>query len=101
MIVLAGGGHDGPVTITAPEAPTFADVAGMASELVARTIGFEVVDAERWVDDQVAAGTSEPQVRFTVGMYEAAAGGFFAGVDPLLTELLGRTPRTARDAVAE
>ena len=100
-IILGDGGHDGPVTITAPEAPTFADVAEVASELAGRTVRLEVVDAEQWIGEQVAAGTPEPQARFTVGMYQAAAGGYFAGVDPLLTELLGRTPRTARDALME
>lgn len=98
-IILSDGAYDGPVTITAPEAPTFADVARVASELVGRAIGLEVVDSEQWVGEQVAAGAPEPQVRFSLGMYEAAAGGFFAGVDPLLTDLLGRAPRTARDAL--
>ncbi|GAA1900195.1 NAD(P)H-binding protein [Williamsia serinedens] len=98
-VLLADDAYDGPVTITAPEAPTFAEVAQVASELVGETIGLEVVDAQQWVDEQVAAGAPEPQARFTLGMYDAAAQGFFAGVDPLLTELIGRTPRTARDAL--
>jgi hypothetical protein len=32
---------------------------------------------------------------------EAAAKGFFAGVDPLLATLLGREPRTVRDVLSE
>ena len=35
--------------------------------------------------------------RFTLGMYDAAQQGFFAGVDPLLGTLLGREPRTVRE----
>jgi NAD(P)H dehydrogenase (quinone) len=35
-----------------------------------------------------------------LGMYQAAAGGFFAGTDPLLGELLGREPRSVRDLLA-
>lgn len=100
-IILADGQHDGPVTITAPEAPTFAEVAAMASELAGRTVEFEIVDVELWVDEQVAAGAPEAQARFTVGMYEAAARGFFAGVDPLLAGLLGRPPRSVRDVLEE
>jgi hypothetical protein len=34
-------------------------------------------------------------------MYLAAEQGFFAGVDPLLGELLGREPRTVRDVLAD
>jgi len=33
-------------------------------------------------------------------MYQAAHRGFFAGVDPLLGELLRRTPRSVRDVLA-
>jgi hypothetical protein len=33
-------------------------------------------------------------------MYQAAAGGYFAGVDPLLGRLLGREPVTARQVLA-
>lgn len=98
-VLLADDAYDGPVTITAPEAPTFAEVAQMASELVGEMIGLEVVDAQQWVDEQVAAGAPEPQARFTLGMYDAAAQGFFAGVDPLLTVLIGRAPHTVRDAL--
>jgi hypothetical protein len=32
-------------------------------------------------------------------MFDAAAGGWFAGVDPLLGQLLGRSPATVRDAL--
>jgi NAD(P)H dehydrogenase (quinone) len=39
--------------------------------------------------------------RFTLGMYLAAAEGRFAGVDPLLGELLGREPQTVRDLLAQ
>ncbi|MEH3154712.1 MAG: NAD(P)H-binding protein [Gordonia paraffinivorans] len=99
-IVLSDGGYDGPVTITATEAPTFRDVAAMASQVVGREIGLEIVDADRWVDEQVAAGVPEPRARFTVGMYQAAAAGFFAGVDPLLTELLGRPATGVREILA-
>ncbi len=38
--------------------------------------------------------------RFLLGMYRAAHQGFFAGVDPLLGELLGREPQTVRNVLA-
>ena len=99
-VLLVDGAYEGPVTLTAPAAPTFAEVAGIASDLVGRRIGFERVDPETWVAQQLAAGQPEGRVRFTLGMYEAAAGGYFAGTDPLLGELLGREPRTVRDVLA-
>ncbi len=49
---------------------------------------------------QIAAGQPEFVARFTLGMYQAAHRGFFAGVDPLLGELLRRTPRSVRDVLA-
>ncbi len=38
--------------------------------------------------------------RFLLGMYEAAAGGLFAGTAALLGELLGREPESVRDFLA-
>ena len=99
-VLLADGTYDGRVTITAPAAPTFAEVAEVASDLFGRRIAFERVDPEAWVAQQLAAGQPEGRVRFTLGMYEAAERGLFAGTDPLLGELLRREPRTVRDALA-
>lgn len=39
--------------------------------------------------------------RFSLGMYQAAHNGFFAGVDPLLGTLLGHEPQTVRDVLAQ
>ncbi|MFG6404120.1 NAD(P)H-binding protein [Microbacterium sp. P04] len=100
VVLAAGGGYDGPVTLTAAAAPTFVDVAAMASELAGRPVEVAVVDPERWVADQVAAGTPEGATRFTLGIFLAAEGGFFAGTDPTLGQLLGREPLTARDVLA-
>jgi uncharacterized protein YbjT (DUF2867 family) len=99
-ILASNGAYDGPTTLTATAAPTFEEIAATASELAGRAIRFTRMDAEQWVADHVAAGQAERQARFTLGIYQAAQGGFFAGVDPLLGTLLGREPRTARDALA-
>jgi uncharacterized protein YbjT (DUF2867 family) len=101
VILTSNGGHDGPVTLTAKAAPTFAEIAALASELTGRTIATEVLPADAWVAMRVAAGQPEHMARFTLGMYQAAAEGFFAGVDPLLSDLLGREPRTVRDVLDE
>ncbi|MFE2347153.1 NmrA family NAD(P)-binding protein [Kitasatospora cineracea] len=94
------GAHDGPVTLTAPEAPTFQQVAELAGELSGRPVRCVTVGPEDWVAGQVAQGTPEFMARFTLGIYLAAAQGRFAGTDPLLPALLPRAPRTVRDLLA-
>ena len=79
---------------------TFDEIAGIASEVSGRYIRRVVLDDEKWVDEQVAQGTPEPMARFLLGFYQAAREGRFAGVDPLLRDLLGRQPRTVRDLLA-
>lgn len=100
MILASDGGYDGPTTLTANAAPTFGEVAEIASALTGRTIALEVVDPDVWVAAQLAAGRPEFVARFTLGMYQAAHDGFFAGVDPLLGTLLGREPQTVRDVLS-
>jgi NAD(P)H dehydrogenase (quinone) len=101
VVLAADGAHDGPLTLTAGAAPTFAELAATAAELSGRPVERVVVDPDEWVAGQVAAGQPEFLARFTLGMYEAARDGFFAGTDPLLGTLLGREPRTVRDVLAE
>jgi uncharacterized protein YbjT (DUF2867 family) len=100
IVLASDGGYDGPITLTAAEAPTFAEVTATLSEVAGRQIRFAVLDEDAWLADRVAAGQPEGAVRFLLGMYRAAAEGFFAGTDPLLGELLrdaSRSPRTVRD----
>ena len=87
--------------LTATEAFTMADLAAIASELTGRTIRRLVLDEDEWVAAQIAAGQPEFAARFSLGMYQAAQRGFFAGVDPLLGTLLAREPRTVRDVLAQ
>ena len=100
LILASNDIHDGPVTITAPAAPTFEDVAAIASDLAGRTVTREILPEDEWMSRQVAAGTPEGSARFSLGMYQAAGDGFFAGTDPLLAELLGREPRSVREVLA-
>ena len=101
IILASGGTYDGPTTLTAGAALTFHEVAVLASALTGRKIECLVVDPEEWVADRLAAGQPEFVPRFTLGMYQAAHDGFFAGVDPLLGALLGREPQSVRDVLAE
>jgi NAD(P)H dehydrogenase (quinone) len=100
-IITADHAYDGPVTLTAAESPAFSDIAQIASDIGGRHIAFEVQGADEWIASQVAAGQQESTARFLLGMYQAAAAGYFAGTGPLLGELLHRRPRTVRDALTE
>jgi uncharacterized protein YbjT (DUF2867 family) len=100
-VILAGQRpFDGPVTLTADAAVTFDDIAGLASELTGGDIRRVVVDDEEWVAGRVAHGSPEPMARMLLGFFQAARQGGFAGVDPLLGDLLGRAPRTVRELLA-
>ena len=99
VILASDSPHEGPTTLTASAAPTFVDVAEIASAVSGRTVRAEVLGVEPWVAAQVAAGRPEGMARFALGMFEAAGQGFFAGTDPLLTTLLGREPRTVHAAL--
>jgi len=88
VILASRGAYDGPTTLTASTAPTFQEIATIASEITGRTVEFAVMDQEEWVAAQVAAGQKEFMARFMIGMCQAAHDGFFAGVDPLLGTLL-------------
>jgi uncharacterized protein YbjT (DUF2867 family) len=101
LILAAARPLDGPVTLTAGTAVTFADIAGIASDVTGREIRRVVVDDEEWVSGQVAQGRAETGVRFLLGAFQAAREGRFAGTSPLLGELLGREPRTVRDLLAD
>jgi uncharacterized protein YbjT (DUF2867 family) len=62
VILARPGSFDGPVTLTADHAVTFADIAGMASELTGRDIRRTIVDDDTWVAGQIARGRPAPSV---------------------------------------
>jgi len=97
IILASKDAYDGPITLTAGSAPTFDEIAEIASDVTGRQITVDVIGREKWIAGQIAAGSPERVAGFMLGMYEAAEAGYFAGVDPLLTQLLGREPRTVRD----
>lgn len=100
LILLSNGAYDGPTTLTAKAAPTFEEIAAIASSLAGRAVTCVVMGEQEWIAARVAAGQPEHVARFMLGMYQAARGGFFAGVDPLLGTLLGREPRTVRELLS-
>ena len=101
VILASDGAYDGPTTLTASAAPTFQEIAAIASELTGRSVECVAVDEDEWAAAQIAHGAPESRVRLLLGFFEAAQQGCFAGVDPLLAKLLGREPRTARDFLSQ
>nr|WP_168723366.1 NAD(P)H-binding protein [Streptomyces sp. SAT1]ANO41936.1 NAD(P)-dependent oxidoreductase [Streptomyces sp. SAT1] len=100
-VILTGGrSFGGPVTLTAPTAVTFDDLAEIASDLTGRTVKRIVLDDEQWVAEQITVGVPEQMARTMLTWYQAARAGCFAEADPLLAELLGREPRTVADRLA-
>ncbi|MFC4245181.1 NAD(P)H-binding protein [Gryllotalpicola reticulitermitis] len=99
-LIVSDQDFTGPVTMTARQAPTFAEIADIATAAAGRRIRFEDIDPDDWTRAQLAAGTPAPVAGFLLGMYQAAAGGFFAGTDPTLPARLGREPRTVQDFLA-
>ncbi|GAA4866471.1 NAD(P)H-binding protein [Saccharopolyspora cebuensis] len=101
-IVLTGDrASDGPITLIPPHPVTLDDFARFAAELTGRTVERVVVDDERWIADQTATGVPEPVARFALSLFQATRTGYFARVDPLLAELLGRAPRSAAEQLAD
>ncbi|MEU7225494.1 NAD(P)H-binding protein [Streptomyces chrestomyceticus] len=100
-VLLTGDrSFDGPVTLTAPTAVTFDDLATIASDLTGRTVKRIVLDDEQWVADQLMTGVPEQAARFMLTWYQASRAGYFAEADPLLAQLLGREPHSAADRLA-
>ncbi|WP_244180677.1 hypothetical protein [Amycolatopsis pretoriensis] len=91
-MILAERTVEGPVTLTAPTAATFAD---LAAEHTGREVKRVVVDDEQWVAGRIAAGTPEPMARMLLAFFIAARRGDFAETGPRLEELLGREPLPA------
>ena len=97
VVLASNGAYDGPATLPAGAAPTFEDIAATASELSGRTVKVELMTDDEWLAAQAG---HEDRAHFLLGFYQAARRGDFAGVDPLLAELLGREPRSAREQLA-
>jgi NAD(P)H dehydrogenase (quinone) len=99
VILTHEGRFAGPITLTAAEALDFADVAEIASELAGRAIRRVTVSDEAYGAAQVARGVPLRAVEVFRSIFAASRQGEFAQVDPTLSQLLGRVPRTVRELV--
>ncbi|GAA4495966.1 SDR family oxidoreductase [Gluconacetobacter tumulicola] len=100
-ILATKGGWDGITpSLTAGEAITMAEIAVIASEVTGRTVRHVTVTDEAWRDAKIAAGMPAIYADMLLGAFRAARQGDFATTGPALAALLGRTPRTIRDALS-
>ena len=101
VLLAEEGRFDGPTPpLTASEALTMTDLAAIASALAGREIRRVTVSDDEWLRAKVAQGVPPQMAGMLLGMFVAARRGDFAAVDPTLEALLGRPPRTMRDALA-
>ena len=96
VILASDGAYDGPITLTAPAAPTFADIAAIASELTGDTVGSRSWSPTRGSRTRSPRACPSSWRASASGMYQAAQQGGFAGVDPLLGD--PPRPRAAQRA---
>ncbi len=85
--------------LTASEMLTFADVAGILSDITGRTIERVVVADDEWKAAVVDSGMPPAAADFTLGMFRAARQGEFAVTDPTLGSVIGHRPRSARSVI--
>jgi len=88
------GRFDGPLTLTASEAPDLAEVAEIASQRSGRNIHITTISDEEYRSLLLARGTPVGIVELTLSIFIAMRRGEFALVDPTLQTLLARKPQT-------
>ncbi|MCX2559898.1 NAD(P)H-binding protein [Acetobacter farinalis] len=100
-ILASNGGWDGITPpLTAGEAVTMAEIAEIASEVTGRTVRHVTVTDAAWREAKIAAGMPPLYADMLLGTFLAARRGDFAATDPALATLLGRKPKTIRDALS-
>ena len=101
-VILATEGQWNGITppLTAGKAVTMAEVAAIASEVTGREVRHTTIPDEQWRDAKIAGGMPALYANMLLGTFRAARRGDFAAADPALAVLLGRAPRTMREALA-
>lgn len=102
IILAREGRFDGPTPpLTGSRALDFADLVGIASELLDRPVRRETITDEDLRSTMAARGAPDRAADMLLGFYVASRKGEFAAVDPTLERLLGRRPTGMSDLIAE
>ncbi|GAB3465437.1 NAD(P)H-binding protein [Streptomonospora sediminis] len=101
-ILADEGRFDGPTPpLTASQALTFDDIAGIASAATGRTITRTTAPDDRYREQMVANGVPAEAAAQVLGIFAASRAGEFAAVDPTLEKLIGRAPITVETLLRE
>lgn len=101
-ILADEGKYDGPTPpLTGSEALDLAELAGIGSRLLGRSIERSIVSDDAFRATMTARGAPPRAADIALGFYRASRTGEFAAVDPTLERLLGRPPTTMADVMAE
>jgi NAD(P)H dehydrogenase (quinone) len=101
--ILANEGQfNGPTPpLTASRAINLDEFAAIASDVMGKPVSRKVLSDADLKAKMVARGAPESAAQIALGMYIAARNGEFATVDPTLERLLGRSPITMREVIAD
>jgi uncharacterized protein YbjT (DUF2867 family) len=101
--VLAGEGRfDGPTPpLTAAQALTFDDIAGIAAKITGRVITRTTVADDEFRERLTASGAPAEAADQLLGVFAASRAGEFAAVSPALAALLGREPTALSTVLRE
>jgi NAD(P)H dehydrogenase (quinone) len=95
--VLISGEARGPVEITGPSAPTYAEIAAAASAIAGKPLVNKVLTPDDYVALLGQAGIPEPVGRLYAAFDTAMAEGKFGGPTDAVARLTGRAPTTVAD----
>ncbi len=102
IILKDEGRYDGPTPpLTGSQSLNLADLANIASELQAQPVHRQIIPDEDLRAKMAARGLPDRAADIALGFYLASRQGEFAAVDPTLEQLLGRSPISMRDLIAE
>ncbi|KAJ5995316.1 hypothetical protein N7481_002293 [Penicillium waksmanii] len=101
--LMVRGGYDKEIVLlTAQETITFREIVEVINETTGRSVRLEIVSPDDFVKLKAAddeGGKSEAFFQSILSWYDSISKGEVGTTDPLMTELLGRPPVGARDAI--
>ena len=101
-ILADEGSFDGPTPpLTAAQALTFDDIAGLAAEVTGRAFTRTTVPDELFRKQLTASGVPAEAADQLLGIFAASRAGEFAAGDPTLASLIGREPAPLRAVLRE
>jgi uncharacterized protein YbjT (DUF2867 family) len=102
VAALTGDGHHGQIyDLTGPRAISFGEAADLISEATGRTVRHMDVDAETYINEQLAKGAPPAVARLYARLLSSIRDGHGAALADGVERALGRPPRRFEDYVTE